>query len=150
MPTKIKKKARRRSRDPQHRKVRIVERTFRQVMLTTETDMYTLDKGCGRATGYTSQVLCGRVRMTFHHVLKWLEVMDVPPSEFFQLLTEAMKPKYRIEHLPPSHDEIKEMVALIAKELITYDKRHRPPSEKQSKNKPAKKPPGEEVEADED
>ncbi len=150
MAKKIRKVARRRPRDPQHRKVRIVERTFRQLMLTTETDMYTLDQGCGRATGYASQVLCGRVRMTFHHVLKWLEVMDVPPSDFFQLLTESMKPKYRIEHLPPTHDEVKEMVALIANELMSYDKRHKPPTATHGKKKTAKNPPNEGAETEAD
>ncbi len=130
--------AARRPREPQHRKVRIVERTFRHLMLTTETDMYTLDRGCGRAPGYTSQVLCGRVRMTFHHVLKWLEVMDVQPADFFQLLTEAMRPKHRIEHLPPSRDEIQEMISQIASELMTYDQRRDPPTENQGKAKLAR------------
>ncbi len=104
--------------------------TFRQLLVRTGMEMHTLDRRCGKAPGYTSQVLCGRVRMTFHHLFKWLEAMDVAPDEFFQLLAENLRPSYQPSYRPPYRpdlpppdpEELDELIGRIAKQLMNRKK----------------------------
>ena len=106
-------------RAPEHKNVKIVSRTVRRLLVEYEMSIQELDQRSGMATGYGTQVLSGHVRLTFHHVFKWLDAMGVHPSVFFIQLAEMLKPKHSlVEKQPPDQDELDELVSQVATEML--------------------------------
>jgi len=109
----------RRAKKVEHQNIPVVARTVRRYLGEREITLMELDRRSGMAPRYSSQVLNGHVRLTFLHLFRWLDAVEVSPVDFFQDLSEMMKPKHKVvEMQPPDPDELEELVSQVATELL--------------------------------
>ena len=114
-----KPQGRRKKTLPEHRSIPIVQRCIRRLLGERQISLMELDRLSGMAPRYSSQVINGHVRLTFLHLFRWLDALEVSPVEFFAELSEMMKPKHKIiEIQPPDPDELDELVSQVAAELL--------------------------------
>jgi hypothetical protein len=110
--------AHRMPRDPEDPRVRVAARTVRALLMERDLLLKDLDALSGQAIGYGSQVLTGNVRLTFHHVFKWLDALEVSPDEFFRRLANALTAKPRQHSPAPEPEELDDLVDRVATELV--------------------------------